>query len=1111
MKFKSLVVQGFKSFVDKTVIEFPGGITCVVGPNGSGKSNILDAIRWIFGEQSAKELRGADMDDVVFSGSQHRKPSGYAEVTLTLSELPESLTAKWGSFSEINVSRKHYRTGDREYRINGKKCRLKDIREIFYDSGLGARSISIIEQGKVEKIIQSSPEELRAFFEETAGVMRFKERKKEAERRLSQTRDNLSRVNDILAEIRAQIETLSAQTEKVKKYRELSGRQAVLSKSIIYHKYKKSTEDLKTVIGKVNELKVELASYTEKFTKKTNKETELNSKLAASRKEYNSKNDQILAAETESGRAEADIRLLENEIEAAEKSKDSLHGDIDFLQGKLAKLTDQRVGVLEKKAGMNEKLSEIQSRIEEFTEKISDYETMREDIKTEMFALDDQYMEIAQKASDTRNAVFQNETLLTRSEKDRERLTAEKEESIRDSEFARNNIEKQTMDVERLARELETIADTLEHYTEEHSSMRDEITEIESELGEKRLEVKSVSSRIEMLSQSLDAESAGGDIKAVMESLGGRLLLPELSDKLARELGDIIVFPEDKKDMIADALKEVKQSVRFVYSRDVEELLKYAEKNIQAEDAIVINGVIHRKPGADDKRENVVRLKKQIDSFSGQLETAQADCTVLEEKLPEMVEKLDIIAEKKDELIEQKNTYTLDLKDKERSLEDLRARHERLAKRAGIIDSEIENIDNEIENAKEKIEFLKKQNKELSVQLAAKEEEKDAMQSKLEDIDSMYEDVRDELSTYKAELRGVQESVNGVARELEFIDRELDESSVKLTAAKNRLSKLITSDIVTLRENLDKRKNEYQEIIKKRHSLNDEKQRIDSQITEMEKEAEETGRDIDRLNLHIKALEDESFDAEKKLERFQVESDTQSEAFMEKFSEDISEFEMDLSDFQPNKAKTELSLIEQDIENLGPLNMAAENEYKEIIERDEFLTGQKNDLEEAVSSIHELIREMDENTSALFMETFEGVKKNFSRVFSILFGQGNCDLKLTDPSDILSSGVEIFVQPPGKKLQNMNLLSGGEKAMSACTLLFALFLYRPTPFCFLDEIDAPLDDNNIDRFTKIVKTLSADTQFVIISHNQKTMAEADSLYGVTMQEPGVSRILSVIM
>jgi chromosome segregation protein len=1097
--------------VDKTVIEFPGGITSVIGPNGSGKSNILDAIRWIFGEQSAKELRGADMDDVIFSGSQHRKPSGFAEVSLTLSELPESLTTKWGSFSEITVSRKHYRTGDREYRINGKKCRLKDIREIFYDSGIGARSISIIEQGKVEKIIQSSPEELRQFFEETAGVMRFKERKKEAERRLHQTKDNLSRVTDIIAEIRAQMETLSVQSERVIRYRELAARQSVLSKAVIYHRFSKSFTDLKEINEAINKHKIELSSYTEKFAKLAQVETELNGKLNTARREFNSTNDQILEAEKETGRTEADIRLLESEIEAAEKSKDSLHNDIQFLQNKLSELTERRVNVLEAKTEHADKLKDAEEKIEEFNERISDYEVMREDIKEEMFAVDDQYLELAQRASDTRNAIFENETLLTRSEKDRERLLSEKEESIKDSEFAKNNIDEQSRDVEKLTTELETISETLEHYADEHEELRDDISSIETELSEKRIEVKSITNRIEMLKQALEAESANEDIKQILDALGGKLLLPMLSESLTRELGDVIILPKAKEAEVTATLAEIKQSVRFVYDCDVDALISYANDNIDATGTIVRHGYIHRKPGADDKRENVLRLQKQIDGYEEDLKNAQSTCAEIEETLPDMVEKLELLADKKDELMEQKQTATLDLKDKERSLQDLQSRYERMSKRASIIDSEIENIDNEINRAKDKVEYLKEQNKELSASISEKEEEKEAMQSKLEDIDNMYEDVRDELSSYRIEMRGMQEKLNAVTNELQFIDKDLDESQTKLTATKNRLSQLITSDIVTLKDKLEQRRADYQDIIKKRQMLNDEKSKLDMQIVEFEKQIEDYGDDIDKMNLHIKGIEDDIFDAEKKMERYQAEVSAQTEAFTEKFDEDISEFEMDLTDFQPNKAKSELSLIERDIENLGPLNMAAETEYKEVVERNEFLTEQKEDLENALQSIYDLIREMDENTSALFKETFEGVKKNFNRVFSMLFGNGNCDLKLTDPDDILNSGVEIFVQPPGKKLQNMNLLSGGEKAMSACTLLFALFLYRPTPFCFLDEIDAPLDDNNVDRFTKIVKTLSADTQFVIISHNQKTMAVADSLYGVTMQEPGVSRILSVTM
>ncbi len=1109
MKFKSLTVQGFKSFVDKTVIEFPGGITCVIGPNGSGKSNILDAIRWIFGEQSAKELRGADMDDVVFAGSQHRKASGFAEVSLTLSDLPESLTTKWGSFSEITVTRKHYRSGEREYRINGKKCRLKDIREIFYDSGLGAKSISIIEQGKVDKIIQSTPEDLRSFFEETAGVMRFKEGKKDAERRLSQTKDNLSRVTDILAEIRGQLETLTLQAEKVRRYRDLASRQSVLQKAIIFQRYKKSFEDLSQIIETVNNLKITLSTKAEKFTKLTNAETEMRQKAAELRKQFNQANDMILQAETESGRAEADIRLLEQEIEAAEKSKDTLHSDIEFLQKKLTELTDRRVEILQTKAEHTEKISSMQEKIDEIEEKISGYETMREDIKEELFAADDEYLKCAHRASETRNAIFENETLLTRYAKDVERLKSEKDESVRDNEFALSNIAQMEQDIKNLAIDIESIEDTIGDYAEKYSELKEEISFLEAKTAEKKLEAKTAHSRLEMLENRLKAESAGQDNTRLMEKFSGKLILERLTPVLVREYGDIIMFPAGSKNELFAELESVKQSVRFIFDSDIDQFLKNAEAGVSSSGSVIINGLIHRKAGADDKREAVLRLQTDITRCRTELEDAETALSGLEEQLPEMVDKLEIISDKKDELNEQKQSITLDMKDKERSLTDIKQRRERMEKRAEIIESEIKSITQEITRSEEKIELYTRQNKELSAQMAEAEQKKEDLNSRLEDIDSMYEDVRDEHSAYKVELRGIQENINSAVRELSFIDKDISESTVKQNAAKNRLSQLLTSDIVNLKDRLEKRRDDYQNIIKKRAILKDEKFRMDSEIAETEKTLEETGREIDKFNLDIRGVEDDIFDAEKKKERFEADISNLREAFEEKFQSNIADFDMDVEDFNPSKAKSDLSGIEREIDELGPLNMTAETEYNEIKERNEFLTGQKQDLEEAVESIHELIREMDENTTAIFSETFEGVKKNFTRVFTILFGQGNCDLTLTAPEDVLNSGVEIFIQPPGKRLQNMNLMSGGEKAMGACTLLFALFLYRPTPFCFLDEIDAPLDDNNIDRFLRVVQTLSADTQFVIITHNQKTMAEADSIYGVTMQEPGVSRILSV--
>lgn len=1107
MKFKSLTVQGFKSFVDKTVIEFPGGITCVIGPNGSGKSNILDAIRWIFGEQSAKELRGADMDDIIFAGSQHRKGSGFAEASLTLSDLPESLTSKWGSFSEITVTRKHYRSGEREYLINNRKCRLKDIREIFYDAGLGTKSISIIEQGKVDKIIQSTPEDLRLFFEETAGVMRFKEGKKDAERRLSQTKDNLSRVTDILAEIRAQLETLTLQAEKVRRYRDLAARQATLQKAVIFQRFKKTAEDLSQIIENINKHKIDLSSVTEKFAKLTATETAMRQKAVELRKNFNEKNDQIIAAETESGKAEADIRVIEQEIEAAEKSKETLHNDIEFFQKKLTELTDRRVEILQGKASFTEKITEMQTAIDEIEEKMAGYESMREDIKDELFATDDEYLKNAQRASETRNAIFENETMLSRYEKDIEKLKAEKDESLKDNEFAQNNIIVMEQEIGRLKEEIDSINDMMEDYNEKYSELKEEIGYLEAKTSEKKLEEKSAAQKLDMLRNRLKAETAGQDSGHLLEKFGGSLLLDRLNPVQVREFGDLSVFPYSKKNELYEALKSIKQTVRFVFDKDVDELLKTSD--IKEDGAVIVNGLIHRKPGDDDKREAVLKLRTDIASCEKELDDARTALEGLEEQLPELNDKLEIISDKRDELGEMKQSHTLDIKDKERGLADIKQRQERMEKRAAVIDSEMKNITGEIDRCKNKVEYLTKTNKELSAQIAEIEEKKDELNSKLQDIDSMYEDVRDEHSSMKVELRGIQEKVNSSARELSFIDKEISESTAKQTAARNRLTQLLTSDIVTLKAKLEQRKNDYQEVIKKRTLLRDEKFKLDNEIAETEKTLEESGKELDKLNLEIRGIEDDVFDLEKKKERSEADMANLREAFEEKFQSAITEFDMDLDEFQPVKAKTELSGIEREIDELGPLNMTAEAEYNEIKDRNEFLTAQKNDLESAVVSIHDLIREMDENTSAVFAETFDGVRKNFIKVFTILFGQGNCDLKLTDPSDILNSGVEIFIQPPGKKLQNMNLMSGGEKAMGACTLLFALFLYRPTPFCFLDEIDAPLDDNNIDRFLRVVQTLSEDTQFVIITHNQKTMAQASSIYGVTMQEPGVSRILSI--
>ncbi len=1110
MRFKSITLQGFKSFVDKTAVDFPDGITCVVGPNGSGKSNIMDAIRWVFGEQSPKELRGNDMEDVIFGGSSKRKPSGFAEVSLTVSDLPESVTAKWGTLSEVTVTRKFYRTGEREYKINNRKCRLKDIREIFYDTGMGARSISIIEQGKVEKIIQATPDELRLFLEETAGVVRFKERKKEAERRLHQTRDNLGRVNDIISEIRSHIETLTRQVETVKKFREFASRKTELDKNIILHKYTKLKDDSSALTEEINKEKIGMSGIIAEFERLVKTETEKERQLNSLRGSFKETNEKMLFLGDAIANISGDVRLLESEIAGAESTKERLHREIEDFERKFRELTASRVRILSSKEETEKNKNKLTENLEELEEKIEEYTRMRDDLKYDIDGLEDEYLELTQKLTSVNNSVFEKETTINRLEADRKRFTLEKDDL--EAEIA-----KSVRRAEDAQREFEETRDALKHLTDEIKEAKAELAEVKtleadakSEADSLRLEKNSLESRRAVLREQIE-NAAIGDSGEYLKRFESSLLIDMLDEESEPPLhsADIVVFKSEQKSMVLATVREMTGSLRFTFSDAADGLIAELGQQEKITDSIIKTGNLYRKIGDDDKGVVILKLKTELKTAEDKLETVAADFESAESRYEGLSAKTAEVSELLAEKENRKSTLETEAKNTSRMLDEAVAVKEKLSRRGEIIDKETEFVARELERTEKELASLREEREKTADEQREKEDEKQLLDERLEDVNTLYEDAKDELSAFKIEERGFTEQLNALARELHFTDREISETTQKTGDAKQRLSKLLTVDIINFRERLEIKKTEYASLMKQQQELRSSALNTDREVAEREKELEDLKKEIEKANREVEKLRSVVTDSEIKRERVLAEMQSLSENFTEKFEADINDEKPDLSGFQPNKAKAELDAVTKLIDELGPLNMAAEQEFDEVCKRDEFLTQQREDLEEAIASIHELISEIDDSTAALFRDTFEGVRDNFKKVFDILFGDGRAELRLSEPDNFLTSGVEIFVQPPGKKLVNMNLLSGGEKAMSACTLLFALFLYKPTPFCFLDEIDAPLDEANIDKFMKVVKTLSGDTQFVIITHSQKTMAEADSLYGVTMQEPGVSKMLSV--
>lgn len=1111
MKFNKLFLHGFKSFVDKTTIDFPDGITAIVGPNGSGKSNIMDAVRWVFGEQNAKELRGADMDDVVFNGSQKRKPAGFAEVSLTLSDIDEAVASKYGTFSEITITRKFYKTGEREYYINNRKCRLKDIKDIFMDTGLGARSISIIEQGKVDKIINATPEELRFFLEETAGVTKFKDKKKEAERRLDQTRENLNRINDIIIEISARMDALSAQVEVLKKSESLQENKRALEKKFLCSAYSQRTAERSNITEKLSSEKMTLEESIAEYSHMVQKETEAERLYSEKQFESASLQERRLEATKNTAKSESRISSLKDRLSSSETLKQQLACDIEKAEAGLSE-----AGVIADELGIKlraakAELSAADDKIDAMNDIIEDIKSRKDEAEEEFSSADAEYIEYSAAISDKRNKLIRKEAesehqraALGRLKTERESLKTissgitEKKESIRallekcSGDFTRSEI------CLKEAKESAALA----------KSACDELKIKASSLDASFLGIKK---NIDFLENEITASSG-----IFLKNISHKMLIDSFDGlgktKLA-EIGDVLLFSDADKDTVLKSVLSEKNSLRFTFQSMlplIAEHLKNDETEEIDEGLYFAHG-IYKKAGDEDKGFKIVRIRERI---KGERERAE-----------ELTEEMTLCATLKDaadkELKEKNETLLAaerDLTEKRDALTNIKtemsraeADEERSRKRVSTINKEIELAEQTLSETEGELVLLKKDVGEAGDRLAEAEEKWSYLEERLEFINGELDDKKDEMRELKIERSAKASALDSIKRDIAASARRAEEFSSDIASLKKRLDDLINRDEAAWKNELILTENELTENRKTLLSLEEalkdslkEQEAIKNNIAEIKSEA-------DKCNNAIKSAEEEIKQKELSLASVRSFIEALTEQYAEKFGTDINlEYKKHAADnFQPKKIKDEINAIEAMLNELGAINLNAINDYNEAEERFNFLVNQRADLETSIADITSFINETDATTAYMFKTTFGAVREKFIEVFHILFGNGEAELKLTEPDNLLSSGVEIYIQPPGKRLQHMGLLSGGEKALTAMTLLFAIFLQKPTPFCFLDEVDAPLDDANVERYSGMVRALSDKTQFILITHNHNTMSIADSLYGVTMQESGVSSLLSV--
>ncbi|WP_226675450.1 chromosome segregation protein SMC [Mesobacillus jeotgali] len=1177
MFLKRLDVVGFKSFAERISVEFVPGVTAVVGPNGSGKSNITDSIRWVLGEQSAKSLRGAKMEDIIFAGSDSRKPLNFAEVTLTLDNEDQSLPL---DYNEVSVTRRVYRSGDSEYLINKQNCRLKDIIDLFMDSGLGREAFSIISQGRVEEILNSKPEDRRTIFEEAAGVLKYKSRKKKAESKLFETQENLNRVTDIIHELEGQVEPLKIQASIAKDYlqqkeeleqievaltayeiEELHGRWEQLSKQLEQHK---EDEIQQSAVLQKKEAEIE----------------KMRDQLAALDESVSDLQNVLLHASEELEKLEGRREVLKERKKNASQNKGQLEKNIEELTSSVSLLEKQKAEYQESVNVLSAEASALQKELQEKQEQLKLYS---EDVEIKIDSIKSDYIEVLNEQAGAKNEKIYIEQQLQQQAAKGSKLDNENNRfvSIRDEiNEKKAEIEKKVVSSQQ---ELEEQARIYFEEQKKLESFKNNYEKQEKTLYQAYQYLQQAKSKKEML-EEMEEDYSGffQGVKEVLKARDTRL------QGIEGAIAELIHVPKQYETAIEIALggamqhivvqneENARAAIQFLkqksfgratflplsiikgkylassqlallsgnsaYIGTAADLIQFDQKYAEVVKSLLGNVVIARDlKGANEiakmlqYRSRIVTLDGDVVNPGGSMTggaVKQKSSSLLSRKgeLEELTNKLDDMEEKTNLLESKVKSLKAETQASEARLEELRKTGEELRFKQQSLKGDLREVELEQKNINERLSVYDSEKTQL-------DSDKAKLESRLGELDGLLAKYRKDLIQFDKEIERLTALKNSNSTSKDTLISEISDLKISLASKKEQLSHV--------KEKLDSAVIQAEEQSKKLDTLIEDLSLLSSEMTDSssgETQLEEaakrklqdknetlmliSSRRNERLELQNK-LEDQELeskelrrllkgingvlkDEEVKLNRLDVELDNKLAHLREEY---LLSFEAAKEQYPltipADEARRRVKLIKMAIEELGTVNLGAIEEYERVSERYEFLLEQRNDLQEAKDTLFLVIEEMDHEMKKRFEHTFTAIRSHFESVFQALFGGGRADLRLTQPEDLLNTGVEIVAQPPGKKLQNLGLLSGGERALTAIALLFSILKVRPVPFCILDEVEAALDEANVYRFAQYLKKYREETQFIVITHRKGTMEEADVLYGVTMQESGVSKLVSV--
>lgn len=1179
MYLKRLELQGFKSFADKTVLEFMPGITAVIGPNGSGKSNISDSIRWVLGEQSIKSLRGAKSEDIIFAGTQNRRSLGFAEATIVFDNSDGKLPVE---YAEVSVTRKIYRTGESGYFINKTPCRLKDVLELFMDTGIGKDGYSIIGQGKIDEILSNKSEDRRHIFEEAAGIVKYRARKLEAEKKLEHTKVNLLRINDILSEIENNIEPLKKQSEKAKRFLDLREELKNIEVGLFLYNIDSFKERLEKI--KIDE--DILINQNNDANKKMEEIKSLKEMLKTQLDEITLKIEDMQNIGFESQREieqlNSQINVTKERISNNQENRNRYEKEVNDSKKRIDELEEEKNSKIEKQTNLSNNKEKFQKELEE---KEKELEEIMKKLSTKELEIENKKQQIEQNVDNryelngrinTLDANFENLEKRERqiqfdlrtaiSELDSTRVTKEDiAKTFYDIEQKRNQLVKALEDIAKQREEANT---TIKHYEQQ----------INTYVQEERIK----SARLKFLIET--EKEKEGYAKSVKSLLIACEKDSNLNKGMEGVLSSLVSVDKKYQTAIEMAFGATLQNIVTSTEEDAKKLVEYLRKNNLgratflpitsvkgkkisnintngingvigiATDLIKFNpkyeGIIFNLIGRTvivDNMDNAIKLAKQ-NKYSFKIVTLEGDIvnatggitggSVMQKtvnilgrarEIEELEQTVKELNKKIEQISKQKKEYEESIED---LLEQISALESNLQETEIVYATDKQKlvaVEENIEKLEQRLEKLKVEQKELEKQKENITKEKEEYQnsiSKLTEQINELNNVIEEFSESNKDNQKYIDDLNFDITNLKISVSSFDESRTSIEEMVQR----INQDIENCKQSVENRTEQIKIIIEDNKAMQEGILQIEERIENIKKEVENSGIRIEELKLDrnnknekLKSTEEEilsQFEIIEELKAQIVKIDVKKTKIEQDIEEVINklweEYELTPNNITEyvkpdNVAQTtkQVNSLRNEIRNLGSINIDSIEEYKETAKRYDFMCEQRLDLENTMTKLRKVIQEMTDIMKEQFEKQFEIINRNFNEVFKELFGGGKAELILENRENILECGIEIQVQPPGKKLQNMTLLSGGEKAFTAIALLFAILQINPAPFCVLDEIEAALDDVNVFRYADYLKKFVNKTQFLVITHRKGTMEAADTVYGITMQENGISKMLSM--